>query len=176
MTVESGDRNAMWAGSGSHDSDTAAGCAEQHQRPGESTSRTTVGRRHRVDRMWNVDELAGFIAASLRRGEGDGQRIRYVRQFLADAARAGSPADLIATTPRPTGDNRWDALLAGIVEDFAFHHHLAVPRWTLEPSRFLDTWWFVSSIPDLHPTAMVETPPAVANRGVFIRRASLINV
>jgi len=26
--------------------------------------------------MWNVDEMAGFIAASLRRGEGDGQRIR----------------------------------------------------------------------------------------------------
>jgi len=139
-------------------------------------SRATLRRRHRVQVVWNVDDLAGFIGTSLRQREGDGQRLRYIRQFLADAARADSPATLIDATPRTTGDERWDALLAGVVEDFAFHHRLSVPRWTLDPSRFLDTWWFVSSIPALHPTAMVETPPAVANRGVFIRRASLVNV
>ena len=70
-----------------------------------------------------------------------------------------------------------DALIAGVVEDVAYRHGVPVPRWAMEPERSTeDRWWFVTSIPALHPTAFVETPASLANRGVFIRRASLVNV
>lgn len=89
-------------------------------------------------------------------------------------------ADLAAhlyEAPRLTGDRGWDALIAGVVEDVAFRHSIAVPRWAMEPERSTDDrWWFVTTIPALHPTAFVETPASLANRGVFIRRASLVNV
>ena len=42
--------------------------------------------------------------------------------------------------------------------------------------QFLSTGWFLMPYPELHGIALAETPAALANRGVFIRRASLVNV
>ncbi len=76
-----------------------------------------------------------------------------------------------------TGNRGWDALIAGVVEDLAYRHGVKVPKWAMESARSTDDrWWFVTSNPALHPTAFVETPASLANRGVFIRRASLVNV
>jgi hypothetical protein len=93
-----------------------------------------------------------------------------------DLTRANDPAALMADTPPPTGDRRWDALIAGVVEDFAIHHGVEAPQWAFDPDRFLDTWWFITSIDAMRPTAIVETPAALSNRGVFVQRASLVNV
>lgn len=100
-----------------------------------------------------------------------------VRQFVMDLEQVdGAQLDaLLAPRPSPCGDPRYDALIAGVVEDHAFHHGRTVPHWTAEPERFLDTWWFLTTVPELHATAFVETPAALANRGVFVRRASLVN-
>jgi hypothetical protein len=123
-------------------------------------------------------DLADELRSSLRAADWtDGDRLRLVRQFVMDL-EAWPPADvdaLLFDEPMSVGDSRYDALIAGVVEDWAFHHGRAVPPWTADPSRFLDEWWFVTSVPALRPTAMVETPAALANRGVFIRRASLVN-
>lgn len=102
--------------------------------------------------------------------------LRRVRQFVMDADRSADPAELIAEAAPPTGDRRWDAFLAGVVEDMAFRLGVKTPAWTRESSRYLDEWWFVTDYPSLRPWALIESPPAVANHGVFIRRASLVNV
>ena len=124
----------------------------------------------------NVNNLADGLKSDLTHGESQGQSLRLVRQFVMDLERSDNPEELFAETPESTSDLRWDALIAGVVEDFAFEHGLVVPAWTLKSSRFLDRWWFVTSVPALYTTAMLETPAALANRGVFIQRASLVNV
>lgn len=121
-------------------------------------------------------ELAVSVRRSLTAGEGRGSTLRLVRQFLMDLDGAENPAELLIGAPESTGDRGWDALLAGVVEDFALHHGIEVPRWVFEPSRFSDPWWFVTTIAAMRPTAIVETPAALANHGVFISRASLVNV
>jgi hypothetical protein len=123
--------------------------------------------------------LGTSLARSLEAGERTGDLLRLVRQFIMDTDRRDQKGvtENIATTPRLTGDRGWDALIAGVVEDIAYRHGVAVPSWAMEPARSTaDRWWFVTSIPALHPTAFVETPASLGNRGVFIRRASLVNV
>ena len=101
--------------------------------------------------------------------------LRLVRQFVMDADR-GEVALAIAERPGSSGDVRWDALVAGVVEDLALRHGCRVPSWVRDPSLTLDTWWFVTDFKKLHPQAFVETPAALATHGVFMRRASLVNL
>jgi len=106
------------------------------------------------------------------------EALRWVAQFVEEFERA-SAADrpgLVTDEPPATGDRRWDAMLAGVVEHLCFHHGVPTPRWTMEPSRFLEQWWFVTPYRSLHPSAFVETPAALANRGVFIHKSSLQSV
>ncbi|MHB8247229.1 MAG: hypothetical protein ACYDGN_18180 [Acidimicrobiales bacterium] len=123
-----------------------------------------------------VGKLASEVRQSLAAGEGRGSTLRLVRQFLMDLGRAEDPAELLHDDPESTGDQRWDALIAGVAEDFALHHGIEAPEWVFEPSRFSTPWWFVTTIEAMRPTAIVETPAALANHGVFISRASLVNV
>lgn len=125
--------------------------------------------------MDSIEALAVALRESLDRGESDGVRLRLVRQFLMDSEGV-DVAIRIAGEPSRTGSEQWDALLAGIAEHIAFHAGIRVPSWTAAPSRFLSTWWFLMPYPALHGIALAESPPALANRGVFIRRASLVNV
>lgn len=126
--------------------------------------------------MITCQDLAGELEASLAAGEGRGSTLRLVRQFVMDLDRADDPAELVCDAPRSTGDRRWDALIAGVVEDFSLHHGIQAPQWVFEPARFVEPWWFFTTIEAMRPTAIVETPPALANHGVFISRASLVNV
>ena len=127
----------------------------------------------------NANQLGALVARSLAANESTGVCLRLVRQFIMDTERLDS-AGVTENVREPamlTGNRGWDALIAGVVEDLTFRHGVAVPRWALEPDRSTDDcWWFVTSIPALHPTAFVETPASLANRGVFMRRASLVNV
>ena len=127
----------------------------------------------------NAHMLGIRVGQSLVAQESTGDRLRLVRQFIMDTDRldaVGIAANIAESAPH-TGDRGCDALIAGVVEDVAYRHGVPVPRWAMEPERSTeDRWWFVTSIPALHPTAFVETPASLANRGVFIRRASLVNV
>lgn len=124
----------------------------------------------------NVSELGTYVGQSARLGLGTGDRLRLIRQFIADVESAANPQMLLDDRPPTSGDRRWDALIAGVVEDTAFRIGLRVPSWTTDPCYQLSEWWFVTSVAALRPTAFVETPAAIANRGVFIRRASLVNI
>ncbi len=118
--------------------------------------------------------LAEEIAADLRRGASKGDVLRLVRQYVMDAE--SDPAASIAAEPRSTGDAKWDALVAGVAEDIAFRYALPTPGWVRRPDRTLAEWWFVTDFDAMRPQALVETPAALATHGVFMRRASLVNV
>lgn len=126
--------------------------------------------------MMSVVTLAELVRESLAAGEGSGSTLRLVRQFIMDLDRAQDPSVLVAGTPPPTSEQRWDAMIAGVVEDFVLHHGMPAPKWVFDASRFLDTWWFFTTVEAMRPTAIVETPASLSNRGVFIQRASLVNV
>lgn len=121
-----------------------------------------------------VDELAESIRATFLEGAGKGSALRLVRQFVMDADRSDTPGLLMAAAPGSTGDPRWDALIAGVCEDVAFRHDTKVPAWTATGP--LEEFWFVTDFDRLHPTAFVESPAALARRGVFMRRSSLVNL
>ena len=121
-------------------------------------------------------ELAELLAEDLRLGRTTGDMLRAVRQLVMDADRSPDVSALIADEAPPTGDQRWDALIAGVVEFVAARRGVTTPSWVTSPERFLTEWWFVTEFPRLRPTAFVETPAAIANRGVFLRRATLENV
>ena len=123
-----------------------------------------------------ANDLTEQIQQDIADGRTKGDMLRAIRQFLMDAKRVDDLTALVDADPGSTGDARWDALIAGVVENLMFRRSMKVPRWTVQPGRFLTEWWFVTDFPRLHPTAFVETPAAIANRGVFIRRSSLENV
>jgi hypothetical protein len=127
--------------------------------------------------LQTVSETALQVRRCLRAGD-EHEALRWVVQFVDEfehASEADRPA-LVASEPPGTGDRHWDAMLAGIVEHLCFHHDLPTPDWTLRADRFLDQWWFVTPYRSLHASAFVSTPPALANRGVFIHESSLRSV
>jgi len=93
---------------------------------------------------------------------------------------ASMPADEVAVEieadPGSTGDRRWDALVAGVVERAAHTAGVRTPMWTCAGGRFLDEWWFLTPYRSLHASALVETPAELANRGVFVHESSLWSV
>jgi hypothetical protein len=80
---------------------------------------------------------------------------------------------MIEVAPLPTGDRRYDALLASLVEYSCVHHDMSPPAWVDDPGRFLEQWWFVSGVRSLHANAMVHSPISFKRRGVFIAEDSL---
>jgi hypothetical protein len=122
-----------------------------------------------------VAGLAEAIKRSLAAQEPTGGTLRLVRQFIMELDHCGDPADMFRDEPPSTGDQRWDALIAGVVEDFALHQGMEPPDWVFNGQRFLSTWWFLTSIDNMRPTAIAQAPAALSNRGVFVQRASLLN-
>lgn len=127
--------------------------------------------------LQTIGETASQIRRCLAVGD-DHEALRWVAQFVAlfERSPSGDRPGLVADEPLGTGDRRWDALLAGAVEQLCFDHGLAIPDWALRPGRFLDQWWFVTPYRSLHASAFVATPAALANRGVFIHGSSLESV
>jgi len=75
--------------------------------------------------------------------------------------------------PPPTGDVRYDALLAAIVEFICARQSMVAPSWVDDSDRFLSTWWFVSGMLSLHADAIVHSPISFARRGVFVTEDAL---
>lgn len=107
-----------------------------------------------------------------------GDLLTAVREFLDQAAHRSDAevAELIRERPDPTGRDRGDALLAGIVEHLAATRGLRCPAWVLEPERFLDRFWFVSQVPGFRAIALAQTPMALKRRGILWPARSLERV
>lgn len=118
--------------------------------------------------------VAGIGDALRRRDEPEA--LRHVATLHEALGHHSGPAADLTDDPGSTGDRRWDALVAGVVERAAHRAGVRTPAWTASPERFLDTWWFVSPYPALHASALVDAPAELANRGVFLHAGSLESV
>lgn len=104
------------------------------------------------------------------RGEGDAMARRLAFSFAEDFDHA-HPAkryEIVSLRPPPTGDERYDAMLAALVEHLCARWKAPTPRWVDDKDRFLTEWWFVSGLRRLHAMAIVQSPISFKRRGVFI--------
>jgi transcriptional regulator with XRE-family HTH domain len=120
---------------------------------------------------------APATAAALRRGLREcwtrPELLRLVRQMRTDTRHLASQPDRAAfyAAPATTGDPRWDALLAGAVEDLALRDGVPAPEWTQNTA--LDQFWFVTDSPSLYAYTFAHSPIALQVRGVMIDPADL---
>lgn len=125
--------------------------------------------------------LAAVGRALRSAGEGPAAQDRRLRAVLSwlDAAweeELSRREVLWHEEPAPTGDERWDAMLAGIAEHVAAATGLPTPGWALAESRFLLRWWFLPDTPGGRAESLVEAPAALKRRGVFLSERDLASV
>lgn len=118
-----------------------------------------------------LEDLGRALAAS---GSESGRR-RLVLEFVEEYRWEPREhrAALLEGRPAPTGDQRYDALLASLAEHFAYHDDLGVPDWAYDDDRFLDQWWFPVDLPAVRADALVHSPGAFRIRGIFIGSGAL---
>jgi hypothetical protein len=119
-----------------------------------------------------AEDIRGFLA----RGDEDGA-LRTV-WHLADDLAAAEPALRVAlcvTPPAGTGDPRFDALVAGVVDHLLTHDHLPRPPWLAEDWRTLTEPWDVEPVPALQARARTLTPGSIAAHGVYLDPSELVN-
>lgn len=127
--------------------------------------------------MWQAPDIQD-VASEVRRclTENDtSSAFRVVARFLEHYDKADWPTRERMVTPRPdfTGSERYDAMLAGIVEYACATHRVLAPAWVNEPEYFLDEFWFVSGMKSLHADALVHSPISFKRRGVFLTQGAL---
>lgn len=109
------------------------------------------------------------------RGEADDGRHAWRRVWEFYEEYRWEPQEdrqrLIQDEPEPTGDRRWDTLLAALAEHLAAQDDNAAPSWTQD--RFLEQWWFPFDLPSQHVEALVHAPMAFRRRGVFLSARNL---
>lgn len=116
--------------------------------------------------IWMRDRLAGPHDGA------DAPRALY--QVLDDLDRLSADRSaqkaLLDPEPVSTGDEQFDALLAGWAEFKAHEFGLPVPAWT-ERAPVLREVWYVS--PYFKARADAETPESLRRRGVRMTRVDL---
>ena len=90
-------------------------------------------------------------------------------------ADAASRVALCVMPPPPTGDRRFDALLAALVEHDLERDGLPVPGWARDPAHDAGGWW-VEDLPELRAAVRKATPAAFARHGVWLDAAELESV
>ena len=126
---------------------------------------------------WNeisVNDLGEEIAECLAKGDLN-SATRLAFRFLEryDKSDWETRTRITAEPPLTTGSDRYDALLAGIVEYACASHGVVAPTWVNAERYFLSRWWFVSGLASLHANALVHSPISLARRGVFVTQGAL---
>jgi transcriptional regulator with XRE-family HTH domain len=122
--------------------------------------------------LYRLVDVARDMAAVLPAE--DSVALRYVFEFLRGLSDDSEPATLlVAAEPQPTGDERFDALLAAIAEDTCVREGKNPPAWVFDPKRFLERVWWVSQLPSAKTQALVHAPASFRRRGVMMERRDL---
>lgn len=123
--------------------------------------------------LLTVPAAAAAIRSGLRAGAGTAELLRLVREMRTHAGLVRTAAEKRAffAAPTTTGDQRWDAMLAGVVEDWALTHETPPPQWSR--GHALPTFWFVGSSPSLQAFAFAHSPMSLQVRGVLVDPADL---
>ncbi len=113
------------------------------------------------------------LAARLSGTADDRTRWKLVWEFLEEYRWESSDAQpsLLEGEPPPTGDERWDALLAALAEYLAAKQDLAPPDWA--ELRVLRRPWFPAELRVQRADALVHAPAAFRKHGVYLSAADL---
>lgn len=119
----------------------------------------------------SLERLSTEIEQELTQGR-EQDAVRLLFGFSDDFRGSSRPGQiaLIRDEPSPTGDERFDAALAGAAEFFARETSIPTPGWVDGSHRFVEPWWFVASSPAFHAYTLAHTPAVFARHGVFVAR------
>ena len=122
----------------------------------------------------SVAVVADDIRDSLRRhNEAEARRLAFHFVEEYDSATDDERQKMVGDEPPPTEDERFDALVAAVVEFSCARHSTPPPAWVDTPSRFLERWWFMSGMRSLHADAIAHSPISFARRGIFLTEDAL---
>jgi hypothetical protein len=157
----------------------------QDERPGGALYDPPMATRFEIGSDWLAENppdsssLTETLAGVARRSV-SGEDFHFaIREFLGEfPLRADDEARSSAISERPadTGDGRHDAFLGALAEHISAVYGIPRPAWSVEPGRFLDTWWFVSEVPGFRAISISQFPAAFVKHGVFIPERSLHRV
>jgi transcriptional regulator with XRE-family HTH domain len=104
--------------------------------------------------------------------EDEQSALRLIFGFADDFRGSSRPGQiaLIAEEPTPTGDPRFDAVLAATAEFFAAEAGIGTPDWVNGPTRFVEPFWFIASRRAFHAYTLAQTPAVFARHGVMVAR------
>jgi hypothetical protein len=88
---------------------------------------------------------------------------------------AKAPGESYREDPGLTGLPVIDALVASAVESVALQRREESPKWTSDPARFFDHFWYPGPRA-LFPWALAHAPAPFQIRGVLIEADSLVSV
>jgi len=113
------------------------------------------------------------LAMRLSQAADDRTRWKLVWEFLEEYRweSADVQPSLLGDEPPPTGDERWDALLAALAEHLAAKHDLAPPAWA--DLRVLRRPWFPAELKVQRADALVRAPAAFRKHGVYLSAVDL---
>ena len=92
------------------------------------------------------------------------------------SARADEFTRLVSTPPGLTGETRWDAFIAAVVEDEAANRAVPAPRWTDDKVRFTRPLWYLSDNRELHTWELATSPRAFVRHGILAAKQELQSV
>lgn len=120
-----------------------------------------------------VSEVREEIAGCLAKGDSN-SAIRLAFRFLEryDKSDSDTRRRITFEPPTSTGNDRFDALSAGIVEYACASHGVVAPPW-VEAEHYFLSKWFVSGLESLHANALVHSPISLARRGIFVTQGAL---
>lgn len=129
-----------------------------------------------TQRLLTTSAAASAIRLGLRRSWRTADLLRVVRELRANSRHlaTGADRDAFFAEPSTTGDQRWDAMLAGNAEDLAMTMGFAPPAWSR--GHALPEFWFVGSMPELQAYAFAYSPFSMQVRGVMVDPADLESV
>jgi transcriptional regulator with XRE-family HTH domain len=129
-----------------------------------------------ANRIRNV--LVGVEGEGLSHSLREDASLRAAIDFKNALASASAHdfAHLVNTPPGLTGDTRWDAFIAAVVEDEASTRSVTTPRWTGETARFTRPLWYLSDNKGLHAWELATAPGAFVRHGILAAKDELRSV
>ena len=140
-----------------------------------------AGVRLRVEPQLDHAASVVGLALSIRRDIAVDDTSLVVRKAAEFAHRynrsdTGRRLRMITAEPPSTGDHRWDAFLAALVEWLAVRTGVGAPDWVHDDDRSLRHGWWITSIPSMRAWEYAGSAASFQQRGVYVHRDSLTNV
>jgi transcriptional regulator with XRE-family HTH domain len=120
-----------------------------------------------LDHRFSAAEIAEVVARDVQVSE---ERAFRDCITLLDDLRSVTPLrlnELVASEPALTGDSRFDALIASIVDESCLQAGVNAPAWVYDPDRTTEDW-LVSGLETLREAALVQSPDTFVRHGVFV--------